>query len=57
MKKYTFRLYILVSSSGDTILKEFTIKAKTEDEAERKAKEWIDANPTNGGFIKLVEIV
>jgi len=57
MKKYTFRLYISVSSRNDTILKEFTIKAKTKDEAERKANEWIDANPTNGGLIKLVEIV
>ena len=57
MKKYTFRLYISVSSRNDTILKEFTIKAKTKDEAERKANEWLDANPTNGGFIKLVEIV
>jgi len=57
MKKYTFRLYISMSSRNDTILKDFTIKAKTKDEAKRKANEWLDANPINGGVIKLVEIV
>ena len=56
MEKYKFPLYISVFSSAGAVIKKFTIEASTKDEAERKAKEWIVANPTSGAVIKLVEI-
>jgi len=56
MEKYKFRLYISVFSSAGAVIKKFTIETNTKNEPEKKAKEWIVANPTSGAVIKLVEI-
>ncbi|GAH40626.1 unnamed protein product [marine sediment metagenome] len=56
MEKYKFRLCISVFSREGVIIKEFTIEANTKDEVERKAKEWIDANPTSDGIYNIEEI-
>ena len=57
MEKYKFRLYISVFSRAGAVIKEFTIEANTKDEAERKAKKWIDANPTRDGIYNIEEIL
>jgi len=56
MEKYKFCLYISLFSRAGVVIKEFTIDGNTKDETERKAKEWIDANPTSEGIYYIKEI-
>jgi len=56
MEKNKFRLYISLFSEAGVVIKEFTIDGNTKDEVERKAKEWIDANPTIEGIYHIKEI-